>query len=73
MLIEKNKEGYYETLHQSSFSWLEGENDYTAFVEYYLMIILNAYKEFSNRVEHLASAKISKSERIELLFKNSFQ
>lgn len=43
------------------------------FVKYNLEIILSAYKDFSNRVEHLQNKPLSKSERIKLLFDNTLK
>jgi len=67
MLIERTKETYYEALQSSSAGWHENENSYEPFVQYYLGIILKAYNEFENRVEHLKYRKISKPERIKAL------
>lgn len=64
MLIEKTKETYYEALQASSTGWHECENSYEPFVKYYLGIILKAYNEFENRVEHLKNRSLSKPERI---------
>lgn len=70
MIIEDTKETYYETLKKSSEGWHEDENSYLPFVKYYMSIILNAYKEFSNRVETVAIRGLSKSERVRDLFDN---
>jgi Fic family protein len=70
MIIEKTKESYYDVLQESSVGWHEGENNYAPFVRYYLGVILNAYKEFSSRVEHLKGKGMNKSERIRNLFAN---
>ena len=64
MLIEKSKETYYEALQDSSIKWHEEDNDYGPFVKYYLGVILKAYNEFENRVEHLRYRNLSKPERI---------
>ena len=64
MLIEKTKETYYEALQASSVGWHEGENSYEPFVKYYLGIMLKAYNEFENRVEHLKYHNLSKPDRI---------
>lgn len=64
MLIEKTKETYYEALQASSTGWHENENSYEPFVRYYLGIMLKAYNEFEDRVEHLKHRKLSKPERI---------
>ncbi|MHB1154290.1 MAG: Fic family protein [Eubacteriales bacterium] len=70
LLIEKTKDSYYNVLQASSFDWHENKNDYKPFVVYYLGIILNAYKEFSNRVEYLTSKKMNAAERIRTIFEN---
>ena len=67
MLIEKTKQTYYEALQSSSFGWHEENNSYEPFVIYYLGIILKAYKEFENRVEHLKDRSLSKPDRIKAL------
>lgn len=64
MLIEKTKETYYEALQASSTGWHENENSYEPFVRYYLGIMLKAYNEFEDRVEHLKHRKLSKPVRI---------
>ncbi len=67
MLIEKTKETYYEALQASSMGWHEGENSYEPFVKYYLGIMLKAYNEFENRVEHLRNRTLTKPERIKAI------
>ena len=68
MLIEKTKETYYEALQASSFGWYECNNSYEPFVKYCLGIMLKAYNEFEDRVEHLKYRKLSKPERIKAVF-----
>lgn len=63
-LIEKSKETYYEALQASSYGWHENANDYAPFVEYYLGVVMAAYKEFSGRVQTLIASGMSKPERI---------
>ena len=70
MLIEKTKETYYEALQASSTGWHEGENSYEPFVKYYLGIMLKAYNEFENRVEHLKYHNLSKPDRIKAVIDN---
>ena len=70
MLIEKTKETYYEALQASSVGWHEGENSYEPFVKYYLGIMLKAYNEFENRVEHLKYHNLSKLDRIKAVIDN---
>lgn len=70
MIVEKSKETYYDTLQNSSMDWHAGTNDYTPFVAYFLGVLLNAYKDFSSRVEHLVNRKLTKAERIRRIFAN---
>jgi len=67
-LIEQSKETYYDVMQESSQNWYEGTNTPSAFVKYYLGILLKAYKEFSTRVEHLTLRNTSKPARIRKLF-----
>lgn len=64
MLIEKTKETYYQALQASSTGWHENENRYEPFVKYSLGILLKAFHEFENRIEHLRYRKMSKPDRI---------
>lgn len=73
MIIEKTKITYYEKLEESSNKWLDNENDYLPFVKYYLEVIYGAYKEFSSRVEHVQNRRLSKTERVKVLFNNTLQ
>ena len=70
MLIEKTQETYYEALQASSVGWHEDENSYEPFVKYYLGIMLKAYNEFENRVEHLKYHNLSKPDRIKAVIDN---
>lgn len=70
-VIEETKETYYDSLEQSSNSWHTNENDYSFFVEYYLGVILSAYKEFSSRIEYITNKKLIAIERIKYIFTNS--
>ncbi len=70
-MIEESKETYYEALQQSSAHWHEGENDYVPFVQYTLGVIVAAYREFSSRVQVLATKGLSKPERIRELIKST--
>lgn len=68
MLFEKSKETYYEALKASSAGWHESKNDYQPFTSYYLGVILKAYQEFQDRVEHLHGKALSKADRIKAVF-----
>ena len=69
-LIETTKETYYETLQQSSINWHDNSNYYVTFVEYYLGIIVAAYKDFSNRVQTLVMSGTTKQERVREVIRN---
>lgn len=70
-IIEKTKDSYYDTLEKSSINWHNNENDYSYFVEYYLGIILNAYKEFDSRINIVENKKITAYDRIIDIFKDN--
>lgn len=70
-IIEETKESYYDTLEKSSLNWHNNENDYSYFVEYYLGIILNAYKEFDSRISIVENKKITAYDRIINIFKDN--
>ena len=70
-IIEETKDSYYDTLEKSSTNWHNNENDYSYFVEYYLGIILNAYKEFDSRINIVENKKITAYDRIIYIFKNN--
>ena len=67
-IIEDTKESYYEALEKSSAKWLMGKNNYLPFVKYSLEILLNAYRNFDERVGLMTDKHLSKPERIRTLF-----
>ena len=69
-IIEDTKDSYYDTLQKSSVNWYINENDYSYFVEYYLGIILSAYKELFSRVS-IVEKKITSYDRIINIFKEN--
>ena len=73
MLIEKTKETYYNALAASSVDWHTGGNSYAPFVQYFLEILLAAYREFSAKVDFLQNRSLSKPDRIRSLFANTLQ
>jgi len=70
-IVENTKESYYDTLKSSSINWHNNNNDYSFFSEYYLSIILRAYKDFSNRIEYMTNKKMTAKERILLLIEKN--
>lgn len=71
MLIEKSKDSYYESLQASSQNWHENGNDYLPFLKYMLGVVVKAYNEFEDRVEHLRHRKMSKADRIKDLIEKA--
>lgn len=70
-IIENSKETYYEALQNSSYGWHENENDYLPFINYCLGIILNAYRDFNERVEYISNRNLSKPDRIKLIIERN--
>lgn len=70
-IIEKTKDSYYDTLEKSSVKWHNNKNDYSYFVEYYLGIILSAYREFDSRMNIVHIKKITAYDRIINVFKDN--
>jgi Fic family protein len=53
-LIERTAESYYDVLRKSSQGWHEGEQDLSPWIEYFLGILVAAYREFEESVERSA-------------------
>lgn len=70
-IIEQSKETYYEALGQSSQGWHENQNDDAPFVRYMLGVIAAAYRDFSTRVQVLATSDLSKPDRIRAIIKGT--
>ena len=63
-IIEESKETYYDTLHQSSQGWHEGEHSLLPWTEYFLGVLIAAYKDFENRVGTLTVARGAKTQMV---------
>lgn len=70
-LIENTKDSYYDCLQQSSRDWHENTNDYEAFVQYMLGVIVAAYRDFSSRVKLITTEGMSKPDRVREIIKNT--
>ena len=70
-IIEDTKDSYYSALEKSSNNWSNNQNDYSYFVEYYLGIILNAYKELDLRLNIVENKRITAYDRVINIFKES--
>lgn len=56
-IVEKQKEGYYETLGVASQGWSEGNHSIERWRDYFLgVVLLSAYREFEQRVGVLTTA-----------------
>lgn len=64
-IIEDSKETYYEALNKSSMLWHDGKHNLEIWLEYFLGVILKAYKELEERVGYVTNVKGEKSQRIE--------
>ncbi|NLO67198.1 MAG: Fic family protein [Bacteroidales bacterium] len=67
-LTEATKDSYYDALQSSSRHWKENKNTYEPFLRYFLGILIKAYREFEDRVEHLIHRKGSKADRVKAVF-----
>lgn len=69
--INKYKDLYYEALRISSKGWDLNENDYFAFVENFIFMLLRCYRELDMRFSVVNGKKISKTNRIEETLKTA--
>ncbi len=60
-LVEERKEEYYRVLQLCSRGWHEGENEIVPWWNYFLSILLGAWKEFQHKVE-FARARPARSD-----------
>ena len=70
-IIEDTKDSYYDVLEKSSINWHDNQNDYSYFIEYYLGVLLNAYKELDSRVNIIQNQKLLAYDRIINVFKEN--
>ncbi len=63
-IIEDSRESYYETLNASSQEWHEGRHDLLPWNEYFLGILVAAYRAFEERMGILIQAKGAKTEMV---------
>lgn len=70
-IIEESKSSYYESLKKSSVGWHQGDHNLFIWLEYFLGILLAAYKEFEDRVGLIRNKKGNKSYRVEQAIKNT--
>lgn len=70
-MINKNKEFYYQKLYESSSGWIDNQNSYWMFIEYFLLMLLSTYNELNDRYSIVKDKKLSKSERVEETIKQT--
>lgn len=70
-IINKNKGSYYQKLYESSTGWMDNHNSYWPFIENFLLTLLSAYNELSDRYNIIKDKKLSKAERIEETIKTT--
>ena len=64
-VVEDSKETYYEALYRSSQDWHKGEHDLRPWWEYFLGVLISAYRDFEDRVGNISSARGAKREMVE--------
>jgi len=70
-IIEESKSNYYEALKKSSEGWHEGNHNLFIWLDYFLGILLAAYKEFEDRVGLVRNKRGNKSYRVEQAIKST--
>jgi Fic family protein len=63
-IIERTKESYYETLQRCSQGWHEGDHELLPWWEYFLGVVLSAYRELEQRVGVVTTQKGAKQEMV---------
>lgn len=73
-LIEQTKSAYYDTLLKSSgTAWEQNQNDYQPYVNYFLSIVLQAYRELNERIDFTGDRTLYASEMIIKSLQNSLK
>lgn len=63
-IVEDTKESYYDALFHSSQYWHEAQHNLIPWIEYFLGIIIAAYREFESRVGALGTVRGAKTQMI---------
>ena len=64
-LVEESREDYYEVLRRSSEGWHEGRHDLLPWLNYFLVILRRAYREFEARAGQARTPRGAKTGLIE--------
>lgn len=70
--IERTKDAYYDTLVASSVGRHENSDNVGPFVRYMPGTILAAYRELEERMSLVSKTKLTKTERVEAVLRDSF-
>lgn len=63
-IVEDSKDTYYEALNNSSQGWHEGKHDLRPWWNYFLGMLIAAYKDFEDRIGKITSARGAKREMV---------
>lgn len=63
-VVEQSRDSYYDALAKSSQGWHEGKHDLLPWLEYFLGVLLVAYREFESRVGAVNSPKGAKRDLV---------
>lgn len=63
-IIEDSKESYYEALAASSEGWNENQNTYAPFINYYLGVVIKAYRELIERMGIVHNPRQLKADKL---------
>lgn len=63
-IIEDSKETYYDTLAQSSANWNENQNNYAPFIDYFLGVVVRAYRELIERIGIVHNPKQLRADKL---------
>ena len=64
-LVEESREDYYEVLRRSSEGWHDGRHDLLPWLNYFLVILRRAYREFEARAGRVRTPRGAKTGLIE--------
>ena len=62
--IEDSKESYYDALLRSSQGWHEGRHDLRPWLDYFLGVLVAAYKDLESRVNAVSTARGAKAQLV---------
>ncbi len=62
--VEESRESYYETLRASSQGWHQSRHRLLPWTEYFLGVLVGAYREFERRVGQVTQARGAKTEMV---------